>query len=83
MANYSYDKPTRVLTVTLTLKEDKVLTRSVQSNGAQVVKNMFDGWLASQLEAVTSQDLLETKNRLMTATETELATVRAALGLPV
>ena len=82
MATYNYDKPTRILTVTLTAKEDKVLTKSVQANGAQVVKNMFDGWLLSQIDRFTEQDLLETKNRLMTATDVELAAVRLALGLP-
>ena len=81
MATYSYDKPTRVLTVTLTPKEDKVLTRSVQANGAQVVKNMFDSWLLSQVSQFTDQDLQETKNRLVTATDAELAAVRLAVGL--
>ncbi len=82
MATYSYDKPARVLTITLTAKEDRILTKSALANGPQVVKNMFDGWLLSQIDRFTEQDLLETKNRLMTATDAELAAVRLALGLP-
>ena len=82
MAVYSYDKPTRVLTVTFTPKEDKILTRVNQVNGPNAVKNMFDTWFLAQVDAFTKQDLSEIKDRLVIATDTEIATVRTTLGLP-
>ena len=82
MATYNYDKPTRTLTIILTAKEDKILARSILANGAQVVKNMFDGWLLSQSTQLTEQDVQETRTRLLSATDTELSAVRTALGLP-
>ena len=82
MATYNYDKPTRTLTVTLTAKEDKILTRVNQVNGPNAVKNMFDTWFSAQTEAFTQQDVSEIRTRLVTATDTELASVRSTLGLP-
>ena len=82
MATYSYDKPTRVLTITFTPKEDKVLTKVNQVNGPSAIKNMFETWFLAQVDTFTKQDLSEAKGRLVTATDVELAAIRTILGLP-
>ena len=82
MAIYNYDRPTRVLTITFTPKEDSILTRVARMNGTGAIKNMFDTWFLAQVDTFTKQDISEVKGRLVTATDTEIAAVRTTLGLP-
>ena len=82
MAAYNYDRPTRVLTVTFTPREDNILTRITRMNGPGAIKNMFDTWFLAQMDTFTKQDLSEVRDRLVTATDTEIAAVRTTLGLP-
>lgn len=78
----NYDKPTRVLTVTFSPREDRILTRVNQATSGNAVKNMFETWLLAQAETFTQYDIRETRDRLATVSDAELSAVRTTLGLP-
>lgn len=82
MATYTYDAPSRTLTVVFTALEAKAVVRVSQTYGVKALPNHIDGWVTSYIDKFDEADKTAFRSALSTATPTQVDQIKAILGLP-
>ena len=78
---FNYDRDTRVMTLTMSVKEDEIFRRARRDQSPDVVVNVVETWLRQQEVAFSGRDTMVIKEALKTATVEQLDSIKTMLGV--